>query len=106
MRALPPPIPSPFYLLHLLAFLFQVLSYFSQQLHEVWSAFFYGSLNIVLPTGGGNHTGLIPSPWAKATTIDAPAPCSLFVALPAWAYLSSPHSLLMVRAACRGWSGL
>ena len=69
---------------------------FSQQLHEVWAAFFYGNTGIVLPTGGGGQTDLIPSPWARSATTDAPAPCSLFVCLPVSSYLSSTHSMLMV----------
>jgi hypothetical protein len=74
----------------------QVLSCFSQQLHEVWAAFFYGNTGIVLPTGGGGQTDLIPSPWARSATTDAPAPCSLFVCLPVSSYLSSTHSMFMV----------
>ncbi|KAF5834335.1 hypothetical protein DUNSADRAFT_9036, partial [Dunaliella salina] len=73
----------------------QVLSCFSQQLQEVWSAFFYGSTNIMLPIGRGSLTGLIPSPWAKPIDLDTPAPCSLFVSLPMASSLSPSHSVLL-----------
>jgi hypothetical protein len=79
-----------------------VLSCFSQQLYEVWAAFFYGNTNIILPLGGGNHTSLITSPWTKPAGMDAPAPSSIFVSLPMQCYLSSPHATLMVRACTEG----